>query len=430
MTSPFGRAAGKQRYPRVVRLSRVRKPPAVLAALSLLSLVLGCLAMPATAFAKSPFTWELPHPSKFESTFVVKASNGYSIRVEGWGRNVKLVASRTSPLGSGTTGSGEITEYLTRGSVTKAGLKAKFGNLGEISVTFSPTRTIKKITVPLPLRKQDCRTTVGPDNLGIFVGTIKFAGEAGYTAVDAHRAKGVIGMSAKQVDCQKSSESEAPILSVQTTSMTRSLYFIASTLQASSGNPLAAQHFAFFAAGVREEVGLMAVSRTLIAIGPSSVLVLNSAAGSALVSPPAPFGGTGSFIQNADGSTSWTGSLIANFPGEENVAIVGPGFSGSLSNRLFGQVNGQPFQRRRGWAVPRRASPHTHHGQGWVELGGGRAWVELAGVAEAGLGEAALGPIRPEAWWPEGGVSWLIRTRQGLSRPCRPVRGPVPVRPG
>jgi hypothetical protein len=41
------------------------------------------------------------------------------------------------------------------------------------------------------------------------------------------------------------------------------------------------------------------------------------------VQPPSPFTGSGDFLRNADGSTSWTGSLAVPIPGLGTVKLTG-----------------------------------------------------------------------------------------------------------
>lgn len=75
--------------------------------------------------------------------------------------------------------------YEVPGQVSEAGLKVRFGRLGLIDVTFTPTASLDE-TAPSP----GC--TGAPRTLreGVFAGTIAFAGERGYVRIEAPQVEG------------------------------------------------------------------------------------------------------------------------------------------------------------------------------------------------------------------------------------------------
>ncbi len=93
----------------------------------------------------------------------------------------------TSPLEIGRRwhGASQGVIYEVPGEVSEAGLKVRFGRLGLIDATFTPTATLDE-TTPSP----GC--TGAPRTLreGVFTGTIVFAGERGYTRIEASQAEG------------------------------------------------------------------------------------------------------------------------------------------------------------------------------------------------------------------------------------------------
>jgi hypothetical protein len=70
----------------------------------------------------------------------------------------------------------------------------------------------------------------------------------------------------------------------------------------------------------------------VISSAPAADFSFDPAFSTAILTPPAPFSGSGSFQRGADGSTTWSGSLAVSFPGMPNVALAGPQFTASLGN--------------------------------------------------------------------------------------------------
>lgn len=79
----------------------------------------------------------------------------------------------------------------------------------------------------------------------------------------------------------------------------------------------------------------MTVRRSVLARAPTSDFTFDTALDSASIDPVAPFTGTANFHRNADGTTSWSGSLAAPLPGLGTASLAGPGF-----RARFEQSNG------------------------------------------------------------------------------------------
>lgn len=297
---------------------------------------LAILAVPSAAMANG-----LLNAFDNVTQFTLHASNGYRITVSDpiFGprqtRTVKLEAVDQNLLAQRS----RRVEYTAPGKVTPNGLEASFGRLGAISVRFRASGKVERIKWP-----KKCGGGQVEAKLGSFVGTIRFTGERGYTEVDAHRATGGIGnllalsaphnarartiylCGSSERSGKPEEEPQEPFLYVQ--SKGRTIGFLAiSTPSLSPQQPPES----LFNANVSEKRGRISISRSISANGPASDFIFNSAFSAATVAPPAPFVGSASFQRNADGSTSWTGSLSVPLPGRGMVRLAGPNFKGELS---------------------------------------------------------------------------------------------------
>lgn len=86
-----------------------------------------------------------------------------------------------------------------------------------------------------------------------------------------------------------------------------------------------------FSASATERRGGMIVERAALASGREGSFVFDTGLGTATVAPPRPFSGTATLGANADGTTSWSGSLRVDLPGRKGLALATPSFTAGLS---------------------------------------------------------------------------------------------------
>jgi hypothetical protein len=263
--------------------------------------------------------------------FTLQGTNGYRITVSADAEprtdpEVKL--SAVGPAGN--------VEYTVPGKVTGATIRAKFGDLGRVSVRFHPSGRERDVAVPKRCQKD--RPAVVTSRLGRFVGTIKFRGEGGFTQVGARSAQGGTGdpltntpqklrceFHISEAERQRELESVALDASPGTgiTFGAARLFAELPSLSDSHGPlPPKGDRYLFLALA-SEKVGPMSVLRSAGAIGESTNFLFDPALTSATVSPPAPFTGSGDFLRGPDGSVSWTGSLAVPLPGLGTVGLTG-----------------------------------------------------------------------------------------------------------
>ena len=314
-------------------------------------LTVACLVLlicSAAAFARSP----TPTSSHSESSpkvarFYLAGTNGYKVSV------FASVEGPQSPIDVVVENFKGGAEYQTQGLVTANRIHASYGQLGAISLRFHPSGRISHSRIIFG--NKGCPRGAKA-RLGVFQGIFRFRGENRYTSVDAHRISGGVGDPTAPIDhkeelslgcpqrlrligllaqasTQPLKEAGGATLRAISTGPTGSVMFAAAPVvsKSESGSATKTDSY-FFVALTEEQLEQTKIARAVFQAGPASTdFVLNNALGSATVSPPAPFSGSGSFQRNADGSISWTGSLSVPMHGRGLVALTGPAFKAELS---------------------------------------------------------------------------------------------------
>jgi hypothetical protein len=295
--------------------------------------------------------------------FMLRGSNGYRITIsaepEGRPGNVQLSAESHS---------GDV-QYSAPAKVTGSTIKARFGKLGRVSVRFEPSGRKRNVRVPKKCMKG--RPSVVTSRLGTFVGTIEFHGEDGYTRVSARSARGGIGdplaNTPQKLQCdfhESGAEHKLELESVGldgappgagvSFSAFRLFGNFSHLIRPDESSPPPGGRYLFLVLA-SEKVGRMSILRTAGALGEFQDFVFDSALTTATVEPPPPFTGSGNFLRNADGSTSWTGTLAVPLPGLGTVGLTGGKADlASLASRLQRRETGgmRPSRSRRSGVLP------------------------------------------------------------------------------
>ena len=96
--------------------------------------------------------------------FKLPAGHGLTAELENSGDQVTL----------GIFGRHRVVEYTVRGAVSEEGIEARFGGLGDIQVSFEPTRTLDSSEPPA-----GCEGEPWTTRAGFFTGVIEFTGLGG-----------------------------------------------------------------------------------------------------------------------------------------------------------------------------------------------------------------------------------------------------------
>ncbi|HET7484691.1 MAG TPA: hypothetical protein VFJ64_04875 [Solirubrobacterales bacterium] len=241
---------------------------------------------------------------------------------------------------------GRLVTYKAPGEVTETGLKAKFGDLGLIDVTFEPTRT--RTDEP----PKGCKGRPSALSEGLFVGTIEFTGEREYVRIDATQAKGELNVwRESEWHCHRHRGVAHPqVIPPRPALRPRSQSKVKNepaTLAAASRRCQC--FFAAFAEPGRkkrrstvfvgaqfEEREGMEISRVTSAKAGAAAFAFNHTAGTATVHPPLPFTGNGTFKRRPHGRDLWRSTIQVPLLGANPLRVGDPGFKASLARELPG----------------------------------------------------------------------------------------------
>ena len=289
-----------------------RSPGALAFAVALAALT----AAPGTASAKEDF----------DLTFRFPASNGYELAVGGYDSTAFISATKHDR----SKHSLELSTYIARGKVSPTAIHADFGALGNAAMRFRPGK------VTYSRRHRHC---IGPDrytiHFGVFVGSVRFRGEGGYTSARVKRVKGK-EITPRLLFCadtffEEIRQEQRTRAKNKNTKLTRLEAGLRSGLTATEFAATARGGKAGFFAESEQSLGELAVFRLAAVRASPATFAFDGPLSLAGVTPPAPFSGSASFQRAPTGAKLWTGSLAVSFPGEPNVPLVDPRFRTQLT---------------------------------------------------------------------------------------------------
>lgn len=287
------------------------------------------------AFLGCPGTARGAEPQS--ASFSLKGSNGFSLDIAGERGKVIVIASERRPpvatfASSGrprSAGSGNGASTVYTAPANAAGpevVDAGLGPLGRIAVRFLPSGRHVVSTV-LRACGRPVRVV---RRLGVFVGTIRFEGEDGYTTVAATSARGSVG-TPLPTDCRSPRSPSGVAIASATLPGSVSGGAVLSALDPGTGSSFRAAPASggvSFSARVEERTpDGVTVVRHAQAGAPASAFEFNRPLTRATVKPPAPFSGSARFAAGAE--VRWKGSLRVTFPGL-SVPLTGAGFRSRL----------------------------------------------------------------------------------------------------
>jgi hypothetical protein len=286
----------------------MRHPACLRDALGFALTIAALLMAPATALAGGGF----------DLRFQFSASDGYKITVGGYDATAAITVAKPDPPHGGKAWS----TYVVRGKVSPTAIHADLGALGRVDMRFHPSGG-----VTYGRRHRHC---IGPDRYtirpGVFVGSVRFRGEDGYTSAKVHRVKGKV-VTPRFLRCldsffeqferagQKKATEKKP-------KVTRLTAFMRSGLTAMLFGVSERQAQTGYVAEIEQTVGSLGAFRGVFVHASPATFAFDNALSFASVTPPAPFSGTGSFQRAPTGAKGWTGSLAVSFPGAPNVPLT------------------------------------------------------------------------------------------------------------
>lgn len=295
----------------------MRMPARLWGALALAVTFAALMAVPGIALAKEDF----------DLSFRFPASNGYELAIGGYDSTAFISATKHDR----SKHSLELSTYIARGRVSPTAIQADFGPLGRAAMRFQPSG---KVTYSR--RHRHC---IGPDHytihFGVFVGSVRFRGEGGYTAAKVKRVKGK-EITPRLLFCpdtffEEIRQEQRTRSKDKNAKLTRLEAGLRSGLTATEFAATAKAGKAVFFAESEQSLGPLAVFRVATVHASPATFAFDNALSLAGVTPPSPFSGSASFQRAPNGTKSWTGSLSVSFPGEPSVPLTDPSFRTQLS---------------------------------------------------------------------------------------------------
>jgi hypothetical protein len=261
-----------------------------------------------------------------EPRFQLDGSHGYRLQVSARGSTVTIGVSKGSSPHAGSS-----TVYVARGVVGPNGIHADFHQFGEVEVRFHPTAEAVRGLPP------DCAGGSGGAETtpGYFTGTVRFAGEGGYTAARTGRVQGEVVLPPTE-QCPlvagganpliENPDAELPPAKTRMTlealnkSGTGGLLFVA---RRAGKTGFYAERF-----GTEGQIGILNLA---YALGPASSFVSDPQVSYGAVHPPKPFVGDATLRRGPGGKRAWSGTLAAVFPGAGQVSLTGTQFHTTLA---------------------------------------------------------------------------------------------------
>ncbi|MEZ5078178.1 MAG: hypothetical protein R2725_12140 [Solirubrobacterales bacterium] len=219
--------------------------------------------------------------------------------------------------------------YTVDGESTEAGLKARFGELGSIDLTFTPTET-RKVKPP-----KGCVGEPSESHRGVFTGTVDFTGEREFVRIETTEVEGTMDVIREsEWRCPKRNgpkRSRPPSRDPRTRAGTKrepatlwavdrrcGCYFGAVALRNRRGRGLTNLF-----GGTFEKREGMAIYRATGTRARAATFTFDHKAGTARVRPPSPFRGGGFFKRRPHKRDIWRGTIRVPVLGADPVVIGG-----------------------------------------------------------------------------------------------------------
>lgn len=259
--------------------------------------------------------------------FRLKSSNGYEIGVSSASNSREVSVALLQPRGTA------FALYLVaRREHGERGFEAKLPGIGRIAVEFRRRGKVRK----LPLFP-GCEGRPSRRERGVFVGTINFHGERGYTEVAAARARGTITRTFREtckVESGADEKAEAgelrPTGRLIASEPRTGVAFAATAYD--SGPREGAPFLDYWASQFSRGHGLKVFRVVSVELSrlESFTAQHSGRMATARAEPPAPFSGAADFAIEPGGAVSWNGDLSVTFPGTGPIPLAGERFQAQL----------------------------------------------------------------------------------------------------
>jgi hypothetical protein len=213
---------------------------------------------------------------------------------------------------------GLVAEYLVPAKLTDHSLKARFGSLGKLNFRFKPKKPKGKCYAGLS-----------------FTGTFTFTGENRYVQIDTDHAEGA-GLDQVYSSCEGSRGPVPTVVSVSTGDYLEAIagswkHGTARRVEVTEYRTRGGHRTVQISGFVREEREGMILGEGATVSAPAAAFPHNMKAGTATLTPPAPFTGSATLKPGRGGKGIWEGTLqVPSLRGGEPIVLTGPDFSGRV----------------------------------------------------------------------------------------------------
>ena len=248
-------------------------------------------------------------------SFHAKASNGYKMTV--WAGSEPEYRSGQIVIWLVRRGASVI--YVAPARVTDTEIEADLGELGRIDLRFEPTGRMMRAA---PVCEPDSKQRIEE---GSYVGEFEFHGEEGFSELratslrfDLHPFIDFVCGGAGTGETRGPGLPGARLLAKAARDGAKVLLRV---IQNRPGAPVEVE------ASLKEKRGRIRIWRSVGGTYSGAAFHFHPRLRSAVLSPPAPFSGFAVFRRGAAPAMRWTGNLAADFPGNSDFPLAGPGFS-------------------------------------------------------------------------------------------------------
>jgi len=298
--------------------------------LSFFACALLAMALPTAAQAKPG---PVVKPKSLHLRATLPASNGYYVSLRTNGHRQVIVSVAKDDF---------IARYTALGKVTRKGIEADFGSFGQISLRFRSKSRFRQHSILAPylppsLRNR-CKGREPVGERGLFLGNVRFSGEHDFTTVRAHRLKGSLVRSYRQV-CRNNLRagasakiSEEDTLIGAEAQRHGTLRFLLA-LEISVAVKQEDLSLTVALGGLKGKVGRVAISKIQLVFDEIDTIQaspLGRRPVTAEVKLPKPFEGSASYLEEGKAPPTWSGDLKVRLPGSGLVPMAGPEFEAKI----------------------------------------------------------------------------------------------------
>jgi len=218
---------------------------------------------------------------------------------------------------------GDLITYTAPANLAAEGIHAALGPFGRIDLRWVPDGHLGEVTYSCHGHGRESHVLF---DRGAYVGTFRFRGGNGFTAVRVHRVEWRREWYRDLSTCRREGAGSLPargkILRAAVGGRVPRAGLVA--YQPKRGAPVD------YEAIDRGAMGRIGIERTTWTDGGPRTLTSSKDFATVAIAPPAPFAGTATFARTARAHGTWLGDLTAEFADGTVVPLAGPGFKAAI----------------------------------------------------------------------------------------------------